>query len=364
MHKLINQFDFDWNQTKSEAAKPVNINEEIATILYIIDTYNKNLLDMDQHPVRKIRETLDDFAKELMHAKDSQIERTLFRFRQFFSSYRIDEYTYMLKTFDEFRNIIWDFVDQLSEDAQFEKNADEEIRQHFEQLKEAVEANSIDQLRTQSRVFIDSYVEHQTRKDQHRDQRLQNIKKNLATVKKKLSEAHSSMRVDHLTQAYNRKSFDEHIRQQKTLNQLSKQPATLIALDIDHFKKINDTYGHQTGDLVLIECVRLLKEVFTRESDFVARVGGEEFAVVLPECRYDHALVKAEQALEKIRQETYVIDDIKIKFTISIGIAELAENEDVESWVKRADQALYESKHSGRNKFTLAAAPDKNKAAA
>lgn len=357
MHKLISQFDLDWNQNKN-GAKPVEITEEIATLLYIIDTYNKNLMDIDNHPVRKTREILDDFAKELMQLeKGSQAERVLFRLRQFFSSYRIDEYTYMLKSFDEFRNIIWDFVDQLSEDLNFEKSADEEMKYNFEQLKEAVEANSIDVLKTQSRVFIDSYVEHQTRKDKHRSDRLRNIKKNLDVVKKQLNDANSSMRLDHLTQAYNRKSFDEQIRQQKSLHHLSKQPVTLIALDIDYFKRINDTYGHQTGDLILIECVRLLKEVFHRESDFVARVGGEEFAILLPECRYDHALKKAEQAMDRIRGETYVVDDAKIKFTISMGIAELGDGEDVESWMKRADKALYHSKTTGRNKYTLAEAP-------
>lgn len=138
---------------------------------------------------------------------------------------------------------------------------------------------------------------------------------------------------------------------------------SLIALDIDHFKKINDTYGHPTGDLILIECVRLLKEVFSRDSDFVARIGGEEFAIILPECSYDHALKKADEALNRIRRETYVVDDVKIKFTISMGIAELAHGEDVESWIKRADQALYHSKTTGRNKYTLAEPPGESDAA-
>jgi len=354
MQKLMNQFDLDWKHEDSSKANPIEMKEEVATILYLIDVYNKNLLDIDNHPVRRTRETLDEFAREIMQSEGPQFERALFRFRQFFSSYRIDEYTFMSKSFDEFRNIIWDFVDQLSEDLHFEKSADEDMKKSLEQLKEAVEANSIDLLKSQSRLFIDSYMEHQTVKDKHRGDRLKNIKKNLDAVKKQLNEANSSMRLDHLTQAFNRKSFDEQIRQQKSLHHLSKKPLSMIALDIDHFKKINDSYGHQTGDLILIECVRLLKEVFSRESDFVARVGGEEFAILLPECSFDHALKKAEQALDRIRGEVYVVDDIKISFTVSMGIAELTEGEDVESWMKRADEALYQSKNSGRNKYTLA----------
>ncbi len=362
MQKLISQFDLDWSQSK-QGATPIEMNEEVATLLYIIDVYNKNLLDIDNHPVRKTRDILDEFAKELVQTEGTQYERVLFRFRQFFSSYRIDEYTYMVKSFDEFRNIIWDFVDQLSEDLNFERLADEEIKNHFELLKEAVEANSIDQLKTQSRVFIDSYVEHQVKKDRHRSDRLKSIKKNLDVMKKQLNDAQNSMRLDHLTKAFNRKSFDEQIRQQKSLHHLSKQPATLIVLDIDYFKRINDTYGHQTGDLILIECVRLLQEVFSRETDFVARIGGEEFAIILPDCHYDHALKKAEQAMDRIRGETYVVDDTKIKFTLSMGIAELVDGEPVEEWIKRADQALYHSKSTGRNKYTLADAPRSKTAA-
>jgi diguanylate cyclase (GGDEF)-like protein len=108
------------------------------------------------------------------------------------------------------------------------------------------------------------------------------------------------------------------------------------------------------GDFVLVECVKMLKECFNRPNDFVARIGGEEFAVIVPDTSLEGALALAQSVLDKVRAETLVQDDMRIKFTISIGIAPLMKSESIEHWVKRADEALYDSKNSGRNKFTVA----------
>jgi diguanylate cyclase len=177
-------------------------------------------------------------------------------------------------------------------------------------------------------------------------------------VKKQLVEANHAMRTDHLTGAYNRKSFDEAIKQHWQLYQISQVPVSLIILDIDFFKKINDRYGHDIGDFVLKECVKFLKEVYARPSDFVARIGGEEFAIILPEHAVEHAVQKAEEGLNRIRKEVFVKQDMELRFTVSMGIAQLENAETVDQWMKRADAALYESKNSGRNRHTVA--PHKN----
>lgn len=357
MQKLVDQLDLDWNATDGRpgpASGAPDFSEEKATLLYIIDAYSKHLIETDATPARKIRETLDDFAKEIIQADAAKLEKVLFRFRQYFNSHRIEEYSYVQKTFDDFRGIVWDFVDQLSEDLAFEHESDGEIREHLVQLKEAVEANSIETLKVQSRQFIDSYTEYQTKKERRRSKRMDSFKKNLDSMKKQLSEAHSSLRLDHLTQAFNRKSFEEQAKNAWNLRALYEKPVSLIALDIDHFKRINDTYGHAMGDFILQECVKMLKEIFTREVDCVARIGGEEFVVLLPDHQADHAVKRAEQALQRIRSEIFVKEDLKLQFTVSMGIAELLPGETVEDWMKRADQALYDSKHGGRNRWTLA----------
>lgn len=352
--KLLEQFDIPWQEASSPAGPAIQISEEKATILHLIDTYNKHLIEIDTQPVRRVREILDEFAKGLVHTDLEVAEKNLFRFRQFFASYRIDEYTYIQNTFDDFKNIIWDFADQLGEDIRFEQSKDLDVKQSLDQLREAVESNSIDVLRNKSREFIDYYIEVQSKKDEHRTRRIDAIQKNLSSVKKQLMEANQSMRVDHLTGAYNRKSFDEQLKKYVSLHQLSNNAVSLIALDIDFFKKINDSYGHDIGDFVLKECVRLLNEVFHRETDFVARTGGEEFTVILPDYQIEHAIIKADELLAKVRKEVFIQGELQIQFTVSMGIAQLLTSESGDQCLKRADQALYNSKQTGRNKYTVA----------
>ena len=100
----------------------------------------------------------------------------------------------------------------------------------------------------------------------------------------------------------------------------------------------------------------MLKEVFNRPDDFVARIGGEEFAIILPDMRVDLAAKKAEEAMARIRKETLLIEKFEIKFTVSMGLAELLQNETSDQWIKRADSALYYSKNHGRDRYTIATA--------
>ncbi len=356
--KLVEQFDMDWGaaQENSRGGKEVlpQMSEERATLLFILDILNKHLFEIQNHSVRKVRNKLDSYAKELANPHSQDIERVLFEIRQFISSYRIDEYSYVQNTFDDFKRIIWDFADHLSEEIQEQNAATGDINQSLEQLREAVESNSIEDLRMKSREFINFYLKHQSVHNERRSKRMENIKKNLTTVKKQLMEANTTMRKDHLTGAHNRRSFDEQIRRYLQLQEIDKDPMTLIILDIDYFKKVNDMYGHDIGDFVLKECVRLLQESFSREEDFIARLGGEEFAVVLPGCNATSAVRMAEEAMNRIRKEVFVHENYEIRFTVSMGIAEVQPGEKGEALYKRADEALYESKQTGRNKYTVA----------
>lgn len=356
VQKLIEQLDYDFGgENKTKSKTKVKINEERATLLYVIDTYSKHLVDVEGYPVRKVREQLDGFTKEIVNADKEHLEDALFRFRQYFMSYKTAEYAFLRKTFEDFKGIVWNFVEQMSEEAAQEKAADKELGNSLRDLKDAVEADSIPLLRQKSRQFIEVYVNHQTKKEERRAKRVRGIKKNLEVVKQQLEEADRSQRLDHLTQAFNRKSFDEQMKEHLQLFNISGTPVSMILMDIDFFKKINDNYGHDIGDFVLKECVKLLQNVFSRDGDFVARIGGEEFAVILPNHKVEHALKRADEAMARIRKEVFVERNMELRFTVSMGIAELLEGETPDRWVKRADEALYNSKHTGRNRYTLAA---------
>ncbi|MGZ3726969.1 MAG: diguanylate cyclase, partial [Pseudobdellovibrio sp.] len=240
--KLLQQLDVSFNKDEGTNKGLPIVNEEKATLLFMIDTYNKHLFEVENHSVRKVREKLDHMAKALVEAEPKDLEKTLFEIRQFFSSYRIDEYTYIQNSFDDFKRIVWDFADQLSEDIKFETNKEKQMGTHLKDLKEAVESNSMDTLRLKSRDFINSYVEYQQQKNEIRQKRISNVKKNMESIKKQLLTANSDLNTDHLTSAANRRAFDEYLDKLVHINKLSKAPLSIVSLDIDHFKKINDVY--------------------------------------------------------------------------------------------------------------------------
>jgi diguanylate cyclase (GGDEF)-like protein len=151
---------------------------------------------------------------------------------------------------------------------------------------------------------------------------------------------------DNLTGLFNRGKFDEVLAKEIALSQTLRTPLSIIFFDIDHFKRVNDTYGHDAGDVVLKELSALVvKNV--RVGDFVARWGGEEFVVTLQST----SLVHAEVLAQKLRAEVEKFEFSEGgKQTISLGVTQYKQGESIESLMKRVDEALYEAKESGRNK--------------
>jgi len=150
---------------------------------------------------------------------------------------------------------------------------------------------------------------------------------------------------DAVTGVWNRSHGEELLDAEMTDARATGRPLSLLMLDIDHFKSINDRHGHQAGDHVLIEITRRLQDSLPR-TDAVARWGGEEFVVLLRDCRIDDAVATAEKIRARIAERPF--DDAG-RATVSIGAAELAAEDDLDSWLARADEALYTAKRSGRN---------------
>lgn len=352
--KIAQQFEVeDTSDKKKHHSSSSVVNDEVGTIIYMLDVLSKNLVDTPQYPVRKAREEIDNLTKLLLNLSDNSVEEVLFKTRQFFNSHRIDEATHFQHSFEDFKKIIWDFADQLKEELKEQKKLDSHVDNNLKSLRDAVESNSIEVLRKKSKEFINSYMEVQTKKEQNKEKRIASIKKNLTHFKKKLSEAEISLNTDFLTQAYNRRYFEEQVKNFIKMTDLTDSHACLFVMDIDFFKKINDQFGHDIGDFVLKECVKVLKKSFIRENDILARMGGEEFAVFLPDYKIELAIKKAEEVLETVRKQVFVHGQNQIRFTLSIGIADLKKEDSFDSWYKKADLALYEAKNSGRNKFIL-----------
>jgi len=172
------------------------------------------------------------------------------------------------------------------------------------------------------------------------------ISKKLET---KVSEVTWLSQTDSLTQIYNRHKLDEIFPLESARAKSSNTELAVILFDIDHFKKVNDTYGHETGDTVLVELTRLVKNV-VRKSDLFVRWGGEEFLLLVPD-----TLVEVERLAERIRQQVMNFQFTRVKtVTISLGVAAYEPEADtLDSLVAKADEVLYKAKQGGRNRVEV-----------
>lgn len=158
---------------------------------------------------------------------------------------------------------------------------------------------------------------------------------------------------DALTELFNRGFWEEEFQREHKRCSRSKSPSTLVMFDIDHFKKVNDTYGHQAGDEVIRTVASIVRQT-ARETDICGRYGGEEFTILLVDTDASAAIHFAERLRKKIAATTVEADDHKIEFTISSGVAESSNNFTKHTeWIEAADKALYHAKENGRNKTTV-----------
>ncbi len=153
-------------------------------------------------------------------------------------------------------------------------------------------------------------------------------------------------RTDHLTGIANRLALNEELKSEYLRAQRYNKPLSLIMVDIDYFKKINDRYGHIAGDAILKDVSRLLFEN-VREIDFVGRWGGEEFMIILPETAIDNTKAIAEKLRVQLHKNEFSLNE---PVTASFGVTQYKPEESLDAFVQRADNLLYDAKEEGRNK--------------
>jgi diguanylate cyclase (GGDEF)-like protein len=157
---------------------------------------------------------------------------------------------------------------------------------------------------------------------------------------------------DTLTQTQNRASFNDVIEREIRLATRNDKSLSLIFFDIDHFKAINDTYGHDCGDTTLAFSAKWIKESL-RGSDIIFRYGGEEFVILLSDTDASGAELLAERIRSSIERHTIAYGMETIRITASLGVSTLNKQDSIESFVKRADAAMYTAKNNGRNQVAL-----------
>ncbi len=178
----------------------------------------------------------------------------------------------------------------------------------------------------------------------------------ISNLKKELEEARSEASKDALTGVANRKTFNNFLEDALKTQKRTRKPISLIMCDIDFFKRINDKWGHQTGDQVICYVSGVL-QTYVPNGGLVARMGGEEFAIIAPDLDAKGARDIAEKIRQTVERKKLIRRTSKEdlgQITISMGVGQINSNEDPRDFIERIDEALYASKNNGRNQTTLA----------
>ncbi len=175
----------------------------------------------------------------------------------------------------------------------------------------------------------------------------------ISTLEKELSEVSEMVHQDQLTGALNRRGLDAAFDREAKRVDRSHNPLCVALLDIDNFKRLNDTMGHQVGDKALVHLCNVIKEAL-RPSDSVARYGGEEFIIILPDVALEEAAATVERLQRELTRQFFLHENDRVLVTFSAGVAQLGENEAQQEVIARADKAMYQAKTTGKNRVCIA----------
>ncbi len=181
--------------------------------------------------------------------------------------------------------------------------------------------------------------------------KLESYKHKIDQLNKELEKAYKELHIDTLTKSYNRKALEKDLENLLTVGKNKKLDLFVMVLDLDHFKQINDTYGHLVGDFVLIKFVQIVKKMI-RNSDKIYRFGGDEFIILFNRINKKDIDIIANKIVEKISNTKLKYKDNIISLTTSIGVTCHKQNDTKDTILKRADEALYKSK-AQRNRITI-----------
>lgn len=276
------------------------------------------------------------------------------RIRRFYVDRRTAEANYVTERLGDYRGVVEDLMNGLRQMGDRDADTHSAVVRVLEEVEAAVAEGVLPEIRNVVKAAISNVEQTYAEQKEVYEAQIRELNERMSSLRQDLSAVREEMKRDTLTNAYNRGAFDQAVTQCLNLNFMTGQPVTLVLIDLDDFKSVNDNYGHAAGDDALRAVGETLERAFIRKSDFVARFGGDEFAVLLADTSAVQAAPLLDRFVDSLRKMTVDRPDWQGPITCSAGFTEITTGDDVKSLLERADRGLYAAKAAGRNCCRLA----------
>lgn len=331
------------------------------TLAALLRAYGNDAFDTDRTDAATTRDECEGWASRVLlgerggsdedaEGEDGEtFRRDWGGVQRFFTNHRAHERQFVVRSTSNLKEALQIFARCLSVALTQDRAADQKLGSQLGRLVGAFQSNDSVAIRQEAMRMSDVLTATLEQRRRREAQQVELLSQTVQDLKEELRSAREQAAVDTLTRLYNRAALDEQLARVADLSFLLSSNPCVLMIDVDHFKAVNDKLGHPTGDQVLKAVADTLLRQFLRKEDFVARYGGEEFGVVIPDSTLENAEARAERLRQAIEAQRIEAGGYAIAATVSIGVAEMRPDDTGESWMARADAALYEAKGRGRN---------------
>ncbi len=332
----------------------------------LLKNFGENAFDTDNVSAHDTRSECEGWAKRITvgdgkteagdeHGPKS-FKRDFAGVRNYFAAQRSHEREFVGRSLGNLREAVHAFARCLTTTVAEDRASDERVGAQLGRLVGAFQSNDSQAIRHEAEGIVAVVQAVMAERAESQKRVLNELSQNVSELREELQRVRDQAALDPLTQLFNRAALDAHLDRVADLAFLLSSSPCILMIDVDHFKRINDGYGHAAGDEVLRRVADMLVRNFLRREDFVARYGGEEFVVVIPDSSLHNAELRAERVRHSLAELEIDSAKGKIQGTVSIGLAALSSGDSGSSWLARADAALYEAKGAGRNCVRIARA--------
>lgn len=343
--------------TKDELAQEREADQTLDSLAAILRMLGDHAFDTEETKADKIRELAESWVRHLLvggvHPEGrARNVRDFHGVRRFVEQLRRAERSFVAKALGDMRGLVRSVAQSFERALAKDADEDQRARRQIERLRAALSSNSFEELRREATEVTGALASILEVREVRRREQVEALGTELRSLHGRLEEVRKTAETCALTGLHNRRSLESYIERVVEFDGLTGVPVSMLILDVDFFKKINDTYGHQAGDEVLRSIGKELLRTFLRKCDFVGRYGGEEFIVILRDTELKHAKMLGLRLCDRMRELKLSIPDLSI--SISIGVSDLQPGDTASTWIERADQALLSAKRAGRDRVVVA----------